>query len=347
MQIDLRKYLVCPLSQTELQFISSPEKLIQQEDQWQDGLLVAGTGWIYPVIGSIPRMSIESCVEYKEFILKNFPEHELFYRTVFKEKEALVSIALKKNYKTKKSFSFEWKNYDFEQGKTWGKEKSGILERFLLETGETIETLKGKVIFDAGAGNGHLDLILAEQNIFVIAMDFSSSVEKIALANKSNHLFLIEGDIQFPPIRSNSCDIIQCSGVLIHTNNTRKSFELLTRCVKSEGKYSVWLYRIRKNKIHSLLLFVRELMKPLPLSVKIWICRILFFPPSFLIKKMKNNKESVTEMMVSLIDFFTPEFRWEHDQEEVKSWFDKAGFTSMAITASDTFGYNITGTKKN
>ena len=51
-------------------------------------------------------------------------------------------------------------------------------------------------------------------------------------------------------------------------------------------------------------------------------------------------------MIISLIDFFTPEFRWEHDPQEVKSWFDRAGFILAEVTTYDTFGFNITGIKK-
>jgi hypothetical protein len=43
---------------------------------------------------------------------------------------------------------------------------------------------------------------------------------------------------------------------------------------------------------------------------------------------MQNSRE----MMIDILDWFTPEFRWEHDHEEASTWFYKRNFTKVRIT---------------
>jgi hypothetical protein len=50
-------------------------------------------------------------------------------------------------------------------------------------------------------------------------------------------------------------------------------------------------------------------------------------------------------MMIDILDWFTPEFRWEHDHEEVRAWFSKRNYTNVRVTTNEVFGFNITGEK--
>jgi hypothetical protein len=49
---------------------------------------------------------------------------------------------------------------------------------------------------------------------------------------------------------------------------------------------------------------------------------------------------------VDILDWFSPEFRWEHTHEEAGGWFTKHGFGNIKITTVNNFGFNITGVKK-
>ena len=51
-------------------------------------------------------------------------------------------------------------------------------------------------------------------------------------------------------------------------------------------------------------------------------------------------------MMVDILDWFSPEFRWEHEHDEAASWFYKRNYEFVTVTTSDLFGFNITGIKK-
>ena len=49
--------------------------------------------------------------------------------------------------------------------------------------------------------------------------------------------------------------------------------------------------------------------------------------------------------MIAIMDWFSPEFRWEHTPEEARSWFTKREFSEVKVTTTDIFGFNIIGKK--
>jgi hypothetical protein len=69
------------------------------------------------------------------------------------------------------------------------------------------------------------------------------------------------------------------------------------------------------------------------------------FPASYVVKKIKGNKQNAREMMIAIMDWFSPEFRWEHTPEEATNWFAKRNFSDVKVTTTDTFGFNIIGKK--
>ena len=72
---------------------------------------------------------------------------------------------------------------------------------------------------------------------------------------------------------------------------------------------------------------------------------VLFLPVTWLIKRIKGNRQNSREMMIALMDWFTPEFRWEHAPDEAAGWFCKRGYVSIQITTTNIFGFNIIGVK--
>src|SRR5438045_4513302 len=116
-----------------------------------------------------------------------------------------------------------------------------------------------------------LNQYIAEAGATVIGMDFSLSIQKANDQNTSKSSFFIQGDVQFPPVAFEYFDIVHCSGVLIHTNNTELSFSCIEPCVKKGGKLSVWLYHPRKNFIHKFFNFTRKFTSRLPARVQYYL----------------------------------------------------------------------------
>ena len=330
-----------------MNIIKKSKKILDnaEVDVIEEAVLFADEGWFYPVVKGIPRLNVEAIYDYADFLRLAVADYEERKKKLLEKYSALLALVQKKNRRTKESFAQEWAIYDYDSDKTWDADANGMLARFLKETDETIETLHGKIVFDAGCGNGFLNALLAEKGITNIAMDFSNSIEKAYERNQLSHVHYIQGDVQFPPVLFNHFDIVHSSGVLIATNNTELSFSCIEPVVKKGGKLSVWLYHPRKDFIHNLFNSIRKITSRLPLRFQYYLYRVTVFPVSFIIKRMKGNKQNSREMMIDILDWFTPEFRWEHDHEEASSWFYKRKFKNVKITTNELFGFNITGEK--
>jgi len=349
MQEHLLPLLRCPVSRSPLQLRVIAKSLqsygTTEEEIVSEGILFAAEDWFYPVIGGIPRLNVESFIDHSSFLSEHLPDYPQRRAALEKKFPGLIRYVLQKNKKTRQSFTLEWDLYNYEEDRTWEAGKDELLQRFLLETGESMESIKGRLIFDAGCGNGQLNQFIAAAGATVIGMDFSNSIERAYRENRQRTAIFIQGDVQFPPLDFNRFDIVHCSGVLIHTNNAELSFCCIESCVRPGGKLSTWLYSPRKDRIHNFFNRVRRMMVPLPLRLKYYILSVIFLPPSWLIKRLKGNRQNRREMMIALMDGFTPEFRWEHAPDEAAGWFSKRGYASIQITTTNLFGFNIIGVK--
>lgn len=349
MQESLVAILRCPLTRSRLSLnvLRKTGKILdgQFTEIIADAILYADNHCFYPVINGIPRLTIDAIIDHELFLKKHIPDFPEKKNKLFEKYGNLINSVAKKNRRTKMSFSKEWAVFDHSEDKTWGADEEGMLARFLTETGEELDSLKNKIIFDAGCGNGLLNLLLAKNSIKNIAMDFSNSIEKPFELNTYSCVHFIQGDIQFPPVSFGYFDIVHCSGVLIHTKNTELSFSCIEPLVMPGGKLSVWVYHKRKNFTHNLINQVRKLTSVFPASVQLFVCRFILFPIGFFVKRLKGNKQNSREMLVDILDWFTPEFRWEHSHEEVESWFYKRHYNRVQVTTNGLFGFNITGIK--
>ena len=349
MQESLVDLLRCPVTRSRLSMIIIKKgiKILDGEEieVIDEAVLFAADSWFYPVINGIPRLNIEAVIDYADFLKSAIPDFAERKDKLVEKYAVLLKLVQKKNKRTKDGFAQEWALFDYDTDKTWDADAAGMLNRFLKETDETVVTLKDKIIFDAGCGNGLLNTLLAKNGITNIAMDFSNSIEKAYVRNPYSRVHFIQGDVQFPPVAFNHFDIVHCSGVLIATNNTELSFSCLEPTVKRGGKLSVWLYHHRKNRLHNLFNYVRKLTSRCPLGFQFYLYRCTIFPLSYVIKRLKGNKQNAREMMIDILDWFTPEFRWEHDHEEARAWFYKRHYTHVQITSDEVFGFNITGEK--
>ena len=348
----LEKYLsilVCPVTRSALRLhkISVKTKLFSSggKEIISEGILFSNKDWFYPVIDGVPRLLIESFLDHEEFLNANLSDYKLRKEYLLKNYSEIIQQAVKKNKRTKKSFEMEWGLFNYEEDKTWELQGEDLLQRFLKETDETKESLQGKWIFDAGCGNGQLNQYIARCGAIVVGMDLSRSVERAFFNNKEENAFFLQGDVQFPSLQFEKFDIVHSSGVLICTNNSELTFSRIEPCVKKNGKLSVWLYHPRKNLVHNSFNFLRNYTSKLPIKVQYYLYLFTLFPASYVVKKIKGNKQNAREMMIAIMDWFSPEFRWEHTPEEARSWFTKREFSEVKVTTTDIFGFNIIGKK--
>ena len=342
-------FLVCPVTRSALRLhkISVKTKMFRsgEKEIISEGILFADENWFYPVIEGVPRLLIESFLDQEDFLKANLQDYERRKEYLLRSYPDVIHQAVKKNCRTKKSFEMEWGLFNYDEDKTWELKGEDLLARFLKETNETKESLREKLIFDAGCGNGQLNQYIARCGAIIVGMDLSRSVERAFLNNKEENAFFLQGDVQFPPLQFEKFDIVHSSGVLICTNNSELTFSKILPCVKKDGKLSVWLYHPRKNFVHNTFNFLRKYTSKLPIKVQYYLYLFTLFPASYVVKKLKGNKQNAREMMIAIMDWFSPEFRREHTHEEATSWFTKRNFSDVKVTTTDTFGFNIIGKK--
>jgi len=342
MQERILPLLRCPVSGSPLRLqvitrAASTEAIITE------GILFADKDWFFPITGGIPRLNVEAFQDHDHFFRQHLPDYALMRQHLEQAYPGLIAYVKKKNKRTRKSFSMEWSWFDYQEDRVWEANRDEILQRFLEETGENLQSLEGKIIFDAGCGNGLLDQLIARQGALVVALDLSNSIERAYRENDHPGAVFIQGDVQFPPLAHSLFDIVHSSGVLHHTNNTELSFSCLTTCAKPGGKLSVWLYHPRKNFLHRLFNVLHTVTSKLPAGLQYFLLRWVFLPLSWLVKRLKGNAQNKREMMVSLLDWFSPEFRREHQPDEAASWYTKRGYESVKVTTTNLFGFNIVG----
>jgi len=349
MQHKLLEILRCPVTRSKLTIkIIKEKKRLFGKDTFtvvEEGVLFADAGWFYPIVKGIPRLCVESFLDHEPFLKENLEDYASRRENILLEQGDLLKYVVKKNKRTKQSFTKEWGVYNYKTDKTWDADDEGMIGRFLKETDEAIDTLKGKVVFDAGCGNGKLNGLLAEKGITNIGMDFSNSIEAAYAHSTSANVHFIQGDVQFPPVAFGYFDIVHSSGVLICTNNTELSFSCLAPTIKNGGKMSVWSYHPRKNFLHNFFNSIRSVSSKLPLTLQYYLYAATLFPVSYIVKRIKGNPQNSREMMVDILDWFTPEFRWEHGHKEAAAWFYKRQFCKVKITTDELFGFNIIGEK--
>ena len=103
--------------------------------------------------------------------------------------------------------------------------------------------IKGKLVLDAGCGNGRYTYWAARLGGNVIGVDLGDGVE--SAARNTAHLStvqIVQGDIFNLPFRDHTFDIIFSIGVLMHTGNAHKATASLARTLMREGKLTVHLY---------------------------------------------------------------------------------------------------------
>lgn len=313
-----------------------------------EGILFAAEDWFFPVIEGIPRLTVEAFLDYENFFHSHLPDYRARRHRLMEKYPGLIAYARKKNKRTKDSFTLEWSLYDYHKDRTWEAGRKEMLLRFLDETDEGRDAigLKGKLIFDAGCGNGLLDTLIAQQGAIVFAMDLSDSIERAYRQNTHPDAWYLQGDVQFPPVDASLFDIVHCSGVLHHTRSTELSFHCLETCVRPGGKLSVWLYHPRKSFLHQVFNNIRLVTSRLSARQLYLLLLLTAFPISYLWKRAKGNRQNRREMMIGLMDWLGPEFRREHTPDEAASWYAKKSYRAVKITTSDLFGFNITGIKE-
>ena len=260
---------------------------------------------------------------------------------------------LKKN---KRSFSLEWKYFRFGE-RNWGQGIHFRRDLLIQALGSDPEALRGGLILDAGCGSGLLSMEMADTfGMEVIALDLATGIDKAYKKNTNPYLYFIQASVLEPPLKARVMDYIYCAGVLIHLPNTKEAFGKLTSCLKTGGRYFIWVYhpvyaharandRLRESLYHR----VRtRITSRLPIAVQecLYSCvALLFLIRRTLWNLFSRTKETRTygEKMQNLIDTFSPMYVNRHTEDEVFGWYRESGLGNVAVAYTERYGFGVRG----
>ncbi len=247
------------------------------------------------------------------------------------------------------SFSQQWAAFDYHD-RTWGSTADERRRRFPRQVNLDPEQLVGKLVLDAGCGNGMLSNEITKFECDVVGIDISGSVRRAAQIFANNaRLQFIEADVAHPPFPPLTFDIVFSGGVLHHTPDTRDAFNQLARLVAQGGRFYVWLYWHVPGRLLAVKLRIREVISRLPERPR--KAAVLALLPQAMARhywhvlRRKAKRLTWRERLVVLYDSLTPRYRWQHSPEEVESWFRDLGFVEITRTDSGTWGFGIVATR--
>jgi SAM-dependent methyltransferase len=256
------------------------------------------------------------------------------------------------------TFSMEWK-YSDDGLRNWGEPMDVREEKFFNGTGITPDAAKNMLMLDAGCGSGLLDRHLSGLfGLEILAFDQSSSPFQIEQRKKEPLVYPIQASVLQPPVRPESMDLVYSAGVLMTTRDTKQAFDSLVPLVREGGLLYVWVYHpidrdhyptglYRAKAYHWL---GRNVTSRLSHTAQELLYSALSVP---LLAKQRiefalgHKTELLTrrEKMQALVDQFSPRYAWRHSEEEVRSWFEEAGFTDIEGADHGPYGFGVRGVR--
>ena len=190
--------------------------------------------------------------------------------------------------------------------------------------GLNTKKLHGKMVLDAGCGTGEIACSLATHAKKVVGIDLSKAslahakmlVKKYQLKN----IEFIEKDA-FELDAREKFDVIVSLGMLHHTYNPKKGFEIVSSCVKKDGIFIMGFYHSLggiKQRVQKFLvgLFAGERPE-----------KKLQFIEWYLGKKLGNHQRAFWADRIA-----NPREQY-YRISEIKKWFEENGFEVMGIQA--------------
>jgi SAM-dependent methyltransferase/uncharacterized protein YbaR (Trm112 family) len=347
MRARLLAFLRCPECLGTLDLIRLSQDSLGDEEV-SEGLLGCERKHWFPVVRGIPRMLRGAIGEHWDEIKHHVSDPALI--DLGRGADAKTSY----DRRTRANFSREWDNHDL-GGRTWGMELEDRVRWFFLEPIRiSCEELKGKVMLDAGCGNGSQSVAYTKLGLEVIAVDLSSGIEHGQAfshlypgANPANVHF-VQADLQRPPLAPESVDLIHSAGVLHHTPDTLKTFRALRPVLRADGTFYVWLYKYERW-VTPVVNSIRAVTTRIPSSAFARIAQIMALPfiafcrATSALGVRQYGRLNRREAALALMDIFGAPYAHYHSIEEVTAWYRAEGFLDVWGCNDGRRGFGVCG----
>ncbi len=222
---------------------------------------------------------------------------------------------------------------------------------FEVKTGMRLEELAGLKVLDAGCGGGRYSRLAAMAGATVIGADQSTAVEKAAaVSSLLPTAEFLQVDLKRMPLAAGSFDVVFSIGVMHHDRDTRRVFDAVARMVKPGGRLAVWLYRRNtwwQEWINERLR--RKTTRMAPERLERWCRRLSWWGGVPVLNRVLNklvnfsNHSDPELRLCDTYDWYAPAFQHHHRGDELRGWFEEAGFENLQDLPPEKtgFGYRL------
>jgi SAM-dependent methyltransferase len=260
--------------------------------------------------------------------------------------------------RTQASFGYEWTEFN-------DPEPSGQTNFQDYFAGLDLESLKGKLVLDAGCGMGRHARETGKYAGIVVAVDFSAAVDQAARNTASQkNVQCIQADLTRLPLRNESFDFVYSLGVLHHIADTEGALRGLVAKLKKGGQLRVYLYWKREGMsgwLLSCVSAVRLVTTRLPFPVLkflCWVLSVLLFVGVIVpyraalalgIRSLEAwplfvyTKYPFQVLYNDQFDRFSAPIEKRYSPEEARQLLTSVGLTDVAVQAC--YGWVVDGTK--
>jgi ubiquinone/menaquinone biosynthesis C-methylase UbiE/uncharacterized protein YbaR (Trm112 family) len=298
---------------------------------------------LYPIIAGVPRLIRNAYEEYPAFfhryhsVIADFAGQEALLRRMGETSPAVF------DKRSNESFSLQWEMHQ-PGDHTWFKDDADLRRReFLYSMDLRQEDLKGRLVLDAGCGNGSLTASIAHYGAEVVGLDLSSSIEgayqnRVRFANEhAGAVHFVQGNILEPPFAAETFDHIHTTGVLHHTPSTERAFESFLRLGRPGGRVYVQLYRRREAWVRITNQVLRAMTTKMPVRMLYQLCYAMVPVHTALVRVVARLRGEATpiaqfsrrERAISMFDHFSPKYQYRYTADEVRQMFERAGLTAI------------------
>ena len=350
----LLAFLRCPECGDTLELVPLNPPSTAPDEEISEGLLSCSNEHWFPVVRGIPRMLPDALAEHWGVIEAHIPDPAPQALRPLIEKRSLTERGFKYDSRTRDNFAREWEHHEL-GGRTWGMDLQDRIKWFFLEPLHIpVAEMEGKVMLDAGCGNGSQSVAYTGLGLEVIAVDLSSGLEHgqalraLYPGAKPSKVHFIQADLQHPPLAPESVDIIHSTGVLHHTPDTHQTFQALRPLLRPGGTFYVWLYKYERL-VTPVVNSMRTVTTRIPPAAFTRISKLMALP--FMGFCAAVNALGVRsyprlnrrEAALALMDIFGAPYAHYHSYEEVAAWYEAEGFDEVWGCNDGRRGFGVCG----
>ena len=230
------------------------------------------------------------------------------------------------------SFGFQWQARaagTFEKDTLYGLTKEQEFSAFFNAYDIYPSDLKGKMVLDAGCGDGTLLQLLSGFGAEIVGMDINASIAcgHCGLPD----VLVLQADIFRPCFQPNCFDFVWCEGVIVHTPDPEKAFRSVSQLVKPGGRLYLWVYPSDRLTIYQRIRDILRKPYVVPRRALVALCYLLAVAalPAF---RITGRKRSLRTIAFDLFDNLSPRYQWRYQEEDIRHWFKEASFEDLRIT---------------